>query len=235
MTIDQTRQLAVEFERRINAIDQSTESVSKLDTDTIYAYLNQFQQQYIQQMYIADGQLESGTRGSIRVSDITKPFIKQATISPTETENTDEISTFFNMPSDYFMYIRSNSAVTGTYKNLKELNLASNTVLKQDDVSKVILQYYNSDGIIRNPLAVIRDNELQVIHDKYTDIHYIELTYFKKPNDFNIIDNMPCELPFECFDDLVSGAVELYFQYKYKVALANNQRRRQRKQEETEA
>lgn len=235
MTIDQTRQLAVEFERRINAIDQSTESVSKLDTDTIYAYLNQFQQQYVQQMYIADGQLESGTRGSVRVSDITKPFIKQATLLPNGTENIDEISTFFNMPQDYFMYIRSNSAVTGTYKNLKDLFLATNAVLKQDDVSKVILQYYNSDGIIRNPLAVIRDKELQIIHDKYTNVRYVELTYFKKPSDFNIMTNTPCELPYECFDDLVSGAVELYFSYKYKVALANDQRRRQRKQEQTEA
>jgi len=44
MTIDQTRQMAVEFERRINTIDPSTESLAKMDTDTIFSYLNQYQQ-----------------------------------------------------------------------------------------------------------------------------------------------------------------------------------------------
>lgn len=44
MTIDETRQMAIEFERRINAVDPSTESVNKLDTDTAYAFLNQSQQ-----------------------------------------------------------------------------------------------------------------------------------------------------------------------------------------------
>jgi len=58
--------------------------------------------------------------------------------------------------------------------------------------------------------------------------------YYKEPSKFNIIQNIPCELPYECFEDLVSGAVELYFSYKYKVSLAQQaaRYRRPRKQED---
>jgi len=38
-----TRQLGVEFERRINTMIPATEFVGKLDTETIYSFLNQFQ------------------------------------------------------------------------------------------------------------------------------------------------------------------------------------------------
>lgn len=40
MTLEQTRQLGIEFERRVQTMIPETEFVAKLDTDTIYSYLN---------------------------------------------------------------------------------------------------------------------------------------------------------------------------------------------------
>lgn len=225
MTIDETRQLAIEFERRVNAVDPSTESVNKLDTDTIYAYLNQFQMQYIQQAYASLDQVQNESRMARKFNDAMKTLITHKMLaykSPDSQITTDEISDCFQLPSDYFMYIRSNSAVTGTYKDLKEPFAVSNIFVKQDQIKDIIQSYYNDKGIIRNPLATLTSlyeqdsgTYLQIIHDVYTKIHYVELVYYRMPNRFNVIDNVACELPYECFDDIVSGAVALYLTYRY--------------------
>lgn len=44
MTIEQTRQLAVEFERRLYTINPSFMTENKIDTEEIYAYLNEYAQ-----------------------------------------------------------------------------------------------------------------------------------------------------------------------------------------------
>ena len=51
MTLDQTRQLGIEFERRVQTMIPETESIQKLDTETIYSFLNQFQDKYIHDIY----------------------------------------------------------------------------------------------------------------------------------------------------------------------------------------
>jgi len=42
MTLDETRQLGIEFERRCQTFDPSLQTVGKLDTEDIYSYLNQY-------------------------------------------------------------------------------------------------------------------------------------------------------------------------------------------------
>lgn len=56
MTKAETRQLGIEFERRIQTIDPQFELINKLDTETIYSYLNEYQDKYVQQLFIASAQ-----------------------------------------------------------------------------------------------------------------------------------------------------------------------------------
>jgi hypothetical protein len=51
MTLEQTRQLGIEFERRVQTMIPETEFVAKLDTETIYSYINQYQDQLIHELY----------------------------------------------------------------------------------------------------------------------------------------------------------------------------------------
>ena len=48
--------------------------------------------------------------------------------------------------------------------------------------------------------------------------------YYAEPKHFDVLTSTPCELPMDCFDDLVTGAIELYIQY---VSGAEANRRRQ--------
>ena len=51
MTLEQTRQLGIEFERRVQTMIPETEFAAKLDTETIYSYLNQYQDKLMHDLY----------------------------------------------------------------------------------------------------------------------------------------------------------------------------------------
>lgn len=64
---------------------------------------------------------------------------------------------------------------------------------------------------------------LNVIYDQYTTPEGIKVMYYAQPKRFDIMTNTACELPMDAFDDLVTGAVDLYVQY---VAGAEANKRR---------
>jgi len=59
MTLAETRQLGIEFERRIQTMIPETEFMNKLDTETIYSFINQYQDKLIQELYRTIDQVQS--------------------------------------------------------------------------------------------------------------------------------------------------------------------------------
>lgn len=205
-------------------------------------------------MFLADQEVERGTRSSKKLNDTVKTLIRHKTV-PVDYKNPDkdDWTTIFELPSDYFMYIRSNSIINRNYKSDKILSTevhTPNASIKQDDVQMVVGSFYNQKGILRNPLVVLESTSsdspyLKLIHDSYTNIIALDLIYYCQPYAFNVMkyndDDMSagavhsyCELPFSCFDELVDGAVKMYIQ-EYKFALSgNNQNRNRRRRQEDE-
>lgn len=161
---------------------------------------------------MANDQYEPSTRSSIRIQDLSKTLLVKTTISPSQIDSSGLKEYHFDIPEDYFSYVKSNSKLSSTYKGECD-SVVPNIFATQEYISNIIMSAYNDNSIMRRPYAVIYKTDSPKIHvytDSYTNIDSIDLFYFKYANAFNVLTNTPCELPYECFEDLVEGAVALY-------------------------
>lgn len=247
MTREETRKLGIEFERRLIEVYPQFASEQKLGTDAIYSFLSEFQTQYVKILYSTEDDFQRGTRRAKRISDVSRSLIRRVNIKTSNDEG------LYKLPDNYAMYVRSESIVTKNYKSDKTLEngvITPNILVKQEDVDNVINAYYNYNGIIKNPLVVFENtsytsNQFKVITDAYTQIESVDLTYYCQPNAFNVLKfndkdqsagavHSYCSLPYSCFEELVSGAVDMYLtRYKLKLAQGNS-KQSQPKQQETE-
>lgn len=228
MSMTETRQLGIEVERRLQTILPTLKLENKIDTEDIYAFLNQFQKQYIDQLYRQNDQVESGSRTAVLIEDLLHTLTTHQIITNGAIESSNDVkSKTFPFPTNYYAYIRSVSDVTGTYKSPTISAKLSNVLVKQPDANMVINQAYDQHRILRNPVVILESNGIKVIHDEYTTINNVDLTYIKLPAEFSVLTGTPCELPMECFNDLVAGATDLYITH-----LTATQPKKQRKQKE---
>lgn len=268
MTETQTRQLGIEFERRVQTMIPERE-LNKLDTDTIYSYLNQYQDKYIHEIYRNLDQIPSGTKLSAHIESILQSLLSSFEINrsqentwvfgdnfPIELQQSGAVidlngvnlidtarSITFVLPEDFYMYVRSVSKVDktfsfrGAHDNEKNIRILPNQLVSQNEVWKLIETPHNTLRILRYPAAVLNVKQqdkpvISIIHDQYTNITGIKVIYYKQPRHFSILTGVTCELPMDAFDDIVSGAVDLYVQY---VAGAEARKREMQEQAQKRA
>ena len=223
MTLDQTRKLGIEFERRLQTINENMKISDKIDTDDIYSYLNQYQDQFIKTIYLTQDNVKQGTKALAKLQDYLKTLVKEQSYSYSES---------VVLPDNYLMYLSSNSVVTVSYLTNNNSFIIDNTIIKQSDAYKFKAEGFNKGRVLQHPIVYLTDNTLHLIKDGYTTPTLITLQYVSKPNYFDINTSTACELPYECFEDIVNGAVDLYFEYKYKINLAKQQPKQQNQQQE---
>ena len=142
-----------------------------------------------------------------------------------------------NVPSEEVLckYIRSYSVVQSSYQykstdTSDTSGVLSHKYVSSTDYNKYITQTNNKLRILRNPIITFDGNQFIVLHDKYTNPTKIVIEYYKVPQYFTTLGNAAiCELPYEVFDDLVQGAVNLYISY---AAGAEAKRRQLREAED---
>lgn len=210
------------FETKVSLIDPTLKIAEKLTSDVIFQFLNAYTQRYVKQVYLQGDQVENDTRAHKGNIDAIKSLItRKQLFSKADTRNTDRYSKQYVLPSDYFLYIRSNSLVKSTYldRELKNIGVIPNEIISAEDVDKVITTPYNQI-ILRNPQVVMIQNEkdtcLNVIHDAFTKLDSVDLVYYRLPKRFDVlnVDNVNildhCELPESVHNEIVDGAVEMF-------------------------
>lgn len=252
MTIYETRQLGIEFERRVQTMIPQKEILEKLDSETIFSFLNQYQDKYVHDIYRSLDMIPSGSKISAHVESVLQALLVEDDIAIDATgvvDNTSSIqdangvtiadsgrSVVYPLPTQFYLYVRSLSKVSSTFSfkstnsgNNSSIRVIPNELTSQNDVWKLIETPYDTLRILRYPAAVLSKHvnskpTLTVIYDQYTTPLGVKVIYYKEPRHFDVMTNTACELPMDVFDDLVTGAVDLYVQY---VAGAEANRRRQ--------
>lgn len=226
------REMQVEFERRIILMNPDFELKEKLTSDTIFSFLNAYTERFVRMNYLQEDQVADGTRAQKKNQDTIKGLVTRGlyTVSAKDVNNTDKLSDRVELPSDYFLYIRSNSVISKNYKLEEEITTESqyvitpNKTIREDDVEKILSTYYNK-AIMLNPYVVLNSGNngdtqkklyINIIHDEYTVIKKLDMVYYRKPKKFDVIgvDNInildTCELPENVHMEIVEGAVEMF-------------------------
>lgn len=225
MTLEQTRQLGIEFERRVQTMIPETELQYKLDTETIYSYLNQYQDKLIQELYRTIDQVPISNNETY-LETLLNGMMATATLVPSTTRPI----CIYELPTNFGLYIKSYSNVSDSYRYKQHstgsgAGMIPNQIISVKDVNNVISRPQDDMRILRSPIVWLTDeNSLGAFYDRYTEPLNIVLEYYRVPNYIDLFTSSPCELPMEMFEQLVSGAVDLYVQY---VAGAEARRRQQ--------
>ncbi|MEE3413825.1 MAG: hypothetical protein VZR53_00450 [Prevotella sp.] len=158
--------------------------------------------------------MTSGSRTAVLIEDLLRTLTTHETLLNGASDGSADVrNTVFILPNNYYAYVRSVSSITGNYKNPALNAKVSNVLVKQPEANSVINQAYDQHRILRNPVAVLEQGKIKIIHDEYTTINDVDITYIKLPAEFSILTDTACELPMECFNDLVAGATDLYIRH----------------------
>lgn len=240
MTLKETRQLGIEFERRVQTMIPETQLQEKLDTETIYSYLNQYQDKLIHDLYRTVDQIPTSNTETY-IETLLNSMMCSVELTPSSTRPICRC----DLPNNFGLYIKSYSNVTSTYRykgdqEVESDGIVPNELISVRDVNAVISKPYDNMRILRNPIVWLADeNGLGVLCDRYTGLNSVVVEYYKVPDYMDIMTSTPCELPMEMFEQLVSGAVDLYVQYvagaeSRKRQLAEQQRQQQKRKNDDE-
>lgn len=227
MSSDQTRQLGIEFERRVQTMIPETETVSKLDTETIYSYLNQYQDKLIHDIYKALDNIPTPSKPSAYIQKLINPLLTVTKKNVVGKDGEYSIS----LPEGLYLDSKTKVSNTYSYKNSEANGFIPNVLVSKEKATELATRPQDSMRIMRQPIAYIdTDNTLRVMYDRYTIPEQCDISYYKIPRYIDLFKGEEgcCELPIDAFDDLVSGAVDLYVQY---VAGAEARKRQMQEQQ----
>ena len=237
MTLAETRQLGIEFERRVQTMIPETEFVAKLDTETIYSYINQYQDKLIHDLYRTVDQIPTSNNETY-IETLLNSMMSQESLTVSDTRPICRCE----LPENFGLYIKSYTNVDSSYRMKDEVSsgkgLVPNELISIKDVNKVISRPQDELRILRSPLVWLADNNgLGALYDRYTEPKSIVLEYYRVPQYMDLMTSTPCELPMEMFEQLVSGAVDLYVQYvagaeARKRQIAEQQQKQQKNNED---
>lgn len=234
------REMQIEFERRLALMNPELANNQKVDSDTIFSFLNAYSVRFVQQVFLMEDSTSNDTRSQKYGKDSIHSLLTKTTLTPVEAQATDlePNNYFFILPDDYFAYVRSNSGVQLLHDFQEDrFRRTSNQFVSEEELNtvltsaenQIILPYpyvsINAGGMSQQPLP-----RLNVIADRYTRVYDLQLVYYRKPKRFDVIgvDGInvlaECELPKATHTAIVEGAVDMFIaENKYRLSSNSKQ------------
>ena len=245
MTHEETRAMIIEIERRLQTMDPTMQIQNKIETDDIISFLNQYQNMFIKDVYLSKSKVKDDKRLSSKLNDYLSTLIRYNTHLPISdiefNNNYDTRNNFisYDLPQDYLTYITSLSSIVNNYVENTIGEVKNKYIDNFSDLFNIVGNTDNYGCITRKPIVTTslpssNGRKLTLFHDIYTVINGITLFYIKMPEPITLDDNSACELPYECFDDLVQGTVDLYVNTKYKLSQPKTKNKNEDKEQEDE-
>ena len=244
-----TREMQIEFERSIASIDPTLKLASKLDTNTIFYFLNVAQERYIKELF-ASSDLKTEESNQIRLDNIRNLITRVKALAtvdepvlpignvyivypdvnelPTGTTLNTNGGIVVALPTDYMFYVKSDSKLSATYTSATAKKWVQNIKMDSIDINALLVNNFNRP-IFRNPFIVLESTNYIIYKDYYTDIYNIELTYIRKPKTLVLtvvnssIETAECELANQTHRDIISLATAIFIEeHRYKLVKKNN-------------
>lgn len=220
-----SREMQIEFERRIQTISPDLIIESKPNSDLIFSYLNEAQDRYVMMNYIGDDQTVEDTNIFNKNIDAIKSLLveKEMIASGTTPLGFTRFRLPYSTSDEYFLYVQSVSKVTSTYKG-NDSRVIANKLVKYRELVKYAQTSFNTP-IVRQPGAALMSdpstkyNYLVIATDKYTTLSTVILTYYRRPLKFNTTTGATkCELPETEHSAIVDLAVNMFItEGKYRL------------------
>lgn len=241
MTHEQTRAMIIEIERRLQTMDPTMQLQNKIETDDIISFLNQYQNMFIKDVYLSKSKVKDDKRLSSKLNDYLSTLYTNEVLTKRDPGVVNHpYNVMYNIPSKYLSYVDSMSGVCNNlYTSETIAKVVHNEYIDNiQDINNIINDVYNVGFIMRKPIITIsvhkNEKALILFHDAYSNISYTDLFYIRTPQLITLDDNSACELPYECFDDLVQGTVDLYVSTKYKLSQPKTKKKNEDKEQEDE-
>lgn len=222
------RQLQIEFERRLQLMDPELVGTNKLNSDTIFSFINEAIDKFYKTRYSGINSKSEGFEQSQKRIDDLRNLIKTATF-------TDQIINEGNiykveLPKDYVLMLGDTVGIAplDEYAQCWELNEDGDYSIKYNDtieatietidrqlnnsLSEHLLKYCNA-----RPLKLIQGNDVLLYTDGKYKVSEYKITYLSKPlliDSSNITNTEYTSLPEHTHMEIVKMAVQLYLATK---------------------
>lgn len=218
------------FETALNTISDKFNDGEKPDRDEILTYLNSAQLTYMKEKYLNNATFKDNIESvNSRTEEFKNLIVNDTITSMSSYYMTHSIS--FNLPDNYLFYLKSDSKITRTTIYPCTNKYIPNQEGNYKDVDKLMTTPFNIP-VIQRPLIVFMSvNDASgalLVHDKYTTISEIKISYVRKPKELieTVVDSDlqtdECELAEYVHNDIVNLALQLFEQNKFKLISKEN-------------
>lgn len=232
------RIMQIEFERLVQLANPKFEYLDKIDSDTIFYFINAAQERFIKQSFVQVDSVAKDSNSYNKLLDVCKSLITTIMLENGTQNQFYLYSKVFELPDSidnkFYIYLNSFSTITNISDGTHTENIANNKLISSVDVNKILVTNTNNP-ILRNPCAVLNSSSekssITIYTDKYTNLKNCCISYIRKPLDVNVIEKVgcttTCELDSNVHRELIEMAVDMFIREGVYRLSANTQSNKQ--------